>query len=309
MFAKELKERIITSLLIAPIVILIALPWISTPFYFGLVYLSFVLLSLILLFEIVVAFERKYFHIPKLKKAIFGTFLTLFTIVVSAISLIGKDVPSITSFQESLIASDINSMSTTFIVLFLTMVVVNLMMSSLNVTKQNYFLSDSILSIIVLYISISVGSMLAIKLIDIDNRTFFLAFTLGVCWFSEAGGLIIGKTLGRTKLSFLASPNKTLEGTLGMVVTGIVGGIVFKATLELFGYQSAIFIPSYWEAIVLSLVIVFFGFFGDIIESLMKRFFEIKDSSDLLSSLGGVFDVFDGVMFASVGVLIYYLLV
>jgi len=304
---KELKERILVSILISPLIILIALPNLQIPIYLGFVYLFFIALSLIILFEVIRMFESKYYYIPKLKKTIAILYIIVSTITLSSISIVEKKL-FITFSEKILINNDIGSISTIIFSLITLTLILILSTSSINISKQNYLLSDSILLTTSLYISITISSMLVLKLIDIDNNTFFLAFVLGVGWFSEAGALLIGKILGKTKLSFIASPNKTLEGTLGMVAFGILGGVIFKLILSSLGYENPLFIPSYNDTIILSIVIVILCFFGDIIESLYKRFFDFKDSSNILLSLGGIFDVFDGVMLASFGVMIYLLI-
>ncbi|MEN2998476.1 MAG: phosphatidate cytidylyltransferase [Brevinematia bacterium] len=307
MFSKELKERVLISSVLAPIILFVALPWFDSPLYFGSVYFFFIILALAIFFEIVKMFEKKYFYIPKFKKTTFVIFVTISIIVFSSISITDKFPLQNLALGEEPTVRDFGSIAMIILSLFLSLLILNLSLSALNISKNNYLISDSILSVSSTYIVLSVGSMLTLKLIDISNKTFFLAFTLGVGWFSEAGALVIGKTLGRIKLLFLASPNKTLEGTIGMLVLGIIGGILFKFILDSVGYQSFIFIPSYTDAIILALVVVFLSFFGDIIESLMKRFFDTKDSGHIFLSLGGVFDVFDGVMLASFGVMLYYL--
>ncbi len=307
MIQEELKERILISIIISPIIILIALPTLNIPIYISFVYIFFISLALVLLFEVIRMFESKHFYIPKIKKLIFITFTTLSIITLSSLSLTGK-ISENTQLQFSTF-SDISSVFIIFSTLIIITLLINLTISSLNISKHNYLQADSIFFTISLYISIGISSMLILKLIDIDKKTFFLSFSLGVGWFSEAGGLIVGKLIGKTKLSFLASPNKTLEGSIAMIIFGIIGGIIFKSILTLFEYQNTFFISSYTETLVLSIIVTVFCFIGDIIESLVKRLFEAKDSSNVLLSLGGLFDVFDGVMFASFGVMLYYFLV
>lgn len=304
---KELKERILVSVGISPIILLVALPSLNIPIYIGFVYLFFIATGLIILFEVIRMFESKYYYIPKIKKTIIIVFFITSILLLSSISVVENKLFVI--FPEKiLINNDIGSISTIMFSLLIIITILTLSISSINISKHNYLLSDTILIVTSLYLSITVSSMLVLKLIDIDNNTFFLAFVLGVGWFSEAGALLIGKTIGRVKLSFIASPNKTLEGTLGMFVFGILGGILFKLILSLLNYENPIFIPSYSETVILSIIVVIFCFFGDIIESLYKRFFEFKDSSNVLLSLGGIFDVFDGVMLASFGVMLYLLI-
>lgn len=298
MFNKEFGERLLVSILISPIILLVALPTWNTNIYNFFLYLFFISLSLICLFEVIRMFENKYFYIPKVKKILFILFLFLFVVFFSLISLVEKN-PSL----------PLTNFSTIVIILFsliALLVIINLLISSLNVSKYNYLIVDSIFAVLVIYLGLGIGSMLALKFIDIEKHTFFLPFVLGISWFSEMGGLFFGKFLGKVKLSFLSSPNKTLEGTLGMLIFAIVGGVIFKFVLSLLSYTNYLFLPTYGDAVVLAIIVFIFDFFGDIIESLFKRFFDVKDSSNILLSLGGVFDVFDGTIFASLGIVVYY---
>ncbi|MCX8029011.1 MAG: phosphatidate cytidylyltransferase [Brevinematales bacterium] len=278
-----------------------SLPIWNIPIYIAFIYLFFISILLIIMFETIRMFESKYFYIPKIKKTLFIIFSLISVVTISSLSLFNIE------FFD--VKADIGSVFTIVFSLYIIFVLLNLAISSLNVSKHNYLIVDGVFSTFLIYLVVTIGSMLVLRLIDIENGTFFLAFTLGVGWFSEAGGLIIGKTIGRIKLSAISSSNKTLEGTIGMIIFGILGGIIFKLAVNIFGYENPIFLSSYEETIILSSIVVLFCFFGDIIESTIKRFFEAKDSSNILMSLGGVFDVFDGVMFASFGVLLYYFVI
>jgi len=58
-----------------------------------------------------------------------------------------------------------------------------------------------------------------------------------------------------------------------------------------------------------ALIIVIFGTFGDLVESLLKRSLNIKDSGKILPGHGGLLDRFDAVLFAAPAVFVYYLLI
>ncbi|MGB9621269.1 MAG: phosphatidate cytidylyltransferase [Brevinematia bacterium] len=301
MFNKELRERFFVSFLLSPIILIVALPNWNVNVYSVFLYLFFISLGLICLFEVIRMFESKYFYVPKIKKSLFVVFLLLFILVFSSVSVIEKGASAPLHDFSSIVVLLFSS--------FVLLVLINLFISSINISKNNYIFVDSVFSILSLYLGLGIGSMLALKLFDVENNTFFLSFVLGVSWFSELGGLLFGKLLGRFKLSFLSSPNKTLEGTLGMFVFALTGGVIFKLILSLLNYSNYLFIPTYQSAIVLATVVFAFDFMGDIIESLFKRFFDAKDSSNILLSLGGFFDVFDGAIMASFAVLIYIFLV
>jgi phosphatidate cytidylyltransferase len=89
------------------------------------------------------------------------------------------------------------------------------------------------------------------------------------------------------------SPKKTWEG----FVSGFVGAGIGLVLVQLaFG-------PSYPIHIIMSLTLILvvsiFGPAGDLAESKLKRFVNIKDSSDIIPGHGGVFDRFDALLMAA----------
>lgn len=117
-------------------------------------------------------------------------------------------------------------------------------------------------------------------------------------WSSDTYAYLVGRQFGKHKLFERISPKKTVEGSMGAL-------ILTMATAWLLG--------GLWDDIsrfdwmVSGALIVIFGSFGDLFESLMKRNLNIKDSGSLLPGHGGVLDRFDGV-FLSVPAVYFYLL-
>ncbi len=113
---------------------------------------------------------------------------------------------------------------------------------------------------------------------------------LFLIWASDTGAYFVGKFLGRTKLFERISPKKTWEGTIGgALFTFGVGGVLAIT----FGHLLL------WQWLVLSLIIIVFGGYGDLVESLLKRSLDKKDSSSILPGHGGFLDRFDSLLFAS----------
>ena len=54
-----------------------------------------------------------------------------------------------------------------------------------------------------------------------------------------------------------------------------------------------------WQAVVVAVAVAFFAPVGDLVESILKRSFEVKDSGKLFPGHGGVLDRFDSVIFAA----------
>lgn len=117
-------------------------------------------------------------------------------------------------------------------------------------------------------------------------------------WSSDTGAYLAGRTFGKTKLFERISPKKTWEGSLG---GALLSGAVAFGLSYVFDDVTAM------DWIVISLLIVVFGTYGDLFESLLKRNLHIKDSGTILPGHGGVLDRFDG-LFLSVPAVFFYLL-
>lgn len=119
------------------------------------------------------------------------------------------------------------------------------------------------------------------------NGPLLVLWLIAVVGASDIFALIIGRKWGHKKLSVL-SPNKTIEGCLGGILMGTIIGITVAEICHFDVIKFGILGPC----IALSSQI------GDLHESLLKRTFNVKDSSRLLPGHGGLYDRFDGYIFA-----------
>lgn len=118
-------------------------------------------------------------------------------------------------------------------------------------------------------------------------------------WCVDIGGYLVGSTVKGPKLAPQISPNKTWSGLLG--------AIVFSALVSWgFGYY---IIPEWtvW-AVATGAVLAVIAQCGDLLESKVKRYLKIKDSSNLIPGHGGMFDRVDGLIFAAPFVLLWCVL-
>jgi len=122
---------------------------------------------------------------------------------------------------------------------------------------------------------------------------FFLA------WICDTAAYAVGLAFGRTKLMPDVSPQKSVEGAVAGLVAAV--GAAFLARAWFAPYLTAI------DAIALGALVGILGQLGDLVESLLKRDAETKDTSRLIPGHGGVLDRFDSVFFAA-PVVTYYLL-
>ncbi len=111
-----------------------------------------------------------------------------------------------------------------------------------------------------------------------------------IIWATDTGAYFIGKQFGRKKLAPSISPNKTIEGTIGGIGVALVSAFVFRLIVD-----HSIIGPV--QLIIITVVISVFGQFGDLVESALKRHFDVKDSGRILPGHGGILDRFDSLIF------------
>lgn len=125
-------------------------------------------------------------------------------------------------------------------------------------------------------------------------------------WTNDTGAYLSGSLFGKHKLFPRVSPGKSWEGSIG-------GGLLVLLVAALVGmYQNSDMHETATELILtvpqwmgLGLVVVFFGTWGDLVESLFKRTIGIKDSGNILPGHGGMLDRFDSSLMAFPAAVIY----
>lgn len=151
----------------------------------------------------------------------------------------------------------------------------------------------------ILYIGLLIGFLTPLRLFHSNSWGMLaLVSTLTITKFADTGAFVVGKTLGRTKLTPLLSPGKTVEGAIG----GIATACLVAWLLQRFLLPWLIVEPPESQAIawcVYGALLAFAGMLGDLAESLLKREMHQKDSSRWLPGLGGVMDIVDALLFAA----------
>ena len=126
-------------------------------------------------------------------------------------------------------------------------------------------------------------------------------------WANDTGAYCFGSLFGKHKLFPRISPGKTWEGSIGggllvLAVAAIIGYVENSNTGELM-YGNTMSVAQ-WMG--LGLVVVFFGTWGDLVESLFKRTVGIKDSGKILPGHGGMLDRFDSSLMAIPAAVVYF---
>lgn len=128
----------------------------------------------------------------------------------------------------------------------------------------------------------------------------FVFLTLFVTFGSDTAAYFIGKAIGKHKLAPKISPGKTWEGTIAGVLGAAIVGWLFTLSTPL---QLPL---TWWQAILLGVLVSVFGQLGDLAESLLKRNCDVKDSGGLMPGHGGLLDRLDSILFAGVVVYLFY---
>ena len=146
-----------------------------------------------------------------------------------------------------------------------------------------------------------VGSYL-ISLRNLPNGEWWAFIALPAAWIADMGAYFVGRQFGRHQLAPRVSPKKTWEGYLGGIPFAIVGCALLAAA---FSGRAPEITPM--KGAIIGLVIAVLAPMGDLGESMLKRQFNIKDTSNLLPGHGGFMDRIDSTLWAAV--IGYYMVV
>lgn len=125
--------------------------------------------------------------------------------------------------------------------------------------------------------------------IHIDRGAALVLLLILVNSSTDIGGYFIGKAIGKRKLCAHISPNKTVGGALGSILSAMAVAAIFGRFLSL----------STPESLLFGFLISIAAQLGDLWESTLKRDVEVKDSGDAIPGHGGVLDRFDSLFFST----------
>ena len=146
------------------------------------------------------------------------------------------------------------------------------------------------------YVCFSLSCLFLLR--DIDNQLssyFTLMLFCGVM-LNDTFAYIFGNLIGGRKIAPSISPNKTYAGLLG----GVIGSTIFTLL-----FSHYVFSLKMIDILVFIFIFSIVGFFGDLLESYLKRSVNVKDSSNLLMGHGGALDRVDSLILTSPPTLLY----
>lgn len=149
---------------------------------------------------------------------------------------------------------------------------------------------------LVTYVTTSFTSLCLIRYIDNGKVILFLVF-IG-SWVTDTFAYLTGTLIGKHKLIPEVSPKKTVEGAIG----GTLSAVIF---FPLFGFVAQAVTDgdvkaNYLVLVIYAVILAVVAQIGDLLASLIKREYKIKDYGSLLPGHGGIMDRFDSVMAVSI---------
>ncbi|MCL1938357.1 MAG: phosphatidate cytidylyltransferase [Candidatus Azobacteroides sp.] len=188
-----------------------------------------------------------------------------------------------------------------FVFFLYLLYVVSVFVGELYEKRQDPLIHSAYIFLGQIYIALplSLLNMIAFSQVEMGKAIYHPLLILALfvfIWINDSGAYVTGMLLGKHQLFKRISPNKTWEGFAGGLLFTIAVSFVFAH----FERQMPLY---HW--IGLAVVVVIFATWGDLVESLMKRTLEIKDSGKILPGHGGFLDRFDSLLVAIYGVLFY----
>ncbi len=161
--------------------------------------------------------------------------------------------------------------------------------------KRKYNVIDALYLIgSTLFIGVTFNLIAQFRNYNVD----YVVYIMLIAFITDLFGLITGKYIGQHKLITSISPKKTVEGALGGLFMG-----TFIPTLY---YMSTIpcKIPIF-GVVFITMLLSMIGQIGDLVFSFIKREFGKKDFSNIVAGNGGILDVFDSIIFVTLGFLLF----
>jgi phosphatidate cytidylyltransferase len=172
-------------------------------------------------------------------------------------------------------------------------------------TKEVFFPTDkgnnnfeksiySILSGIFILFYIGLLPTFISRLASLENSVWYLSLYFVMTFICDSFAWLFGMTLGKGNRGFIkVSPNKSIVGFIG----GILGSITVSLLAQHFFPQ--ILPGHFYKSILLGLVVSTFAITGDLVESLLKRSADCKDSGNVIMGRGGILDSIDSLLFVA----------
>lgn len=142
----------------------------------------------------------------------------------------------------------------------------------------------------IFYVIVGFASVVLLR--DAPNGAYLYLLIFLSAWVTDTGAYFTGVCFGKHKLIPDVSPKKTVEGAIGGVITCVLVFVAFGAIVGAISDLT----PHYIRLALVGFVTSIVSMVGDLIASLLKRKYGVKDYGKLFPGHGGVMDRFDSVL-------------
>ncbi len=310
--SKEMKKSVKTRLLTALVLTIISVPCILLGGFFFAFY--------ILIATIIMTYE--FVHISTEKKFPLLTYVLIYLMMVSFVFWIFTDAAidnGIVSIGKGGIFANIGmkdiKVSTLGLSFFVALIFLSVILyANIDIKQACYIITMA------LVISLSLQSVLFLRYcpeylynqvisenplldsIHYDNpcsSSLLLLFFAGGALINDAYAFFVGILFGKHKLNPRISPKKTWEGFIGGCILTTITGILFAFIADWCNVpllKGILDIKHWYFCVLFSLIISIVSVLGDFMFSAIKRYFNVKDFSNILPGHGGLLDRFDSVL-------------
>lgn len=152
---------------------------------------------------------------------------------------------------------------------------------------------------------IYIGVPMAVMVYIAMNYSPYILLTIFVLmWLNDTGAYLVGCSIGRHKLIERVSPKKTWEGFFGgLIFSMAVSLLIFYFIKPFDGMEHIDMSLIFWLSV--GAIVSIIGTWGDLIESMIKRDLQIKDSGNLIPGHGGILDRIDSILFVLPAILLF----
>lgn len=145
-------------------------------------------------------------------------------------------------------------------------------------------------ALMIVYITFGFSMLVAVR--DASNGVFLFPIAYAAAWVSDTGAYFVGLKFGKRKLIPEISPKKTVEGFVGGLASCVIVVMIYASFVGIFSPVT----PNYFWIFFCSVILSAASVAGDLIASMVKRKYKIKDYSHLFPGHGGVLDRFDSII-------------
>ena len=131
--------------------------------------------------------------------------------------------------------------------------------------------------------------------VDKPECAFLLFMSIASALLTDVFAYEVGSRIGKHKMTPVLSPKKSWEGAIGGIVLVTLFMLLALVVFNHFFANKAFFLPV-WAFILITIALSILSMFGDLMASLIKRNYGVKDYSNLIPGHGGIMDRFDSVV-------------